>query len=138
MRNFALVSGVGTHDEPLRTSAWETSHRADREESKGQVNTVLKKNPGGDSGFQVTGMIEGFFGFEIFDFGISLGTKFWQVFFGWLDLSRDSFGYSKQYEDSVIVPRYPGCVVPLEFFKPRKFGMGFFGVKFWSKGFFGF
>ena len=48
----------------------------------------------------MTGMIEGFFGFEIFDFGISLGTKFWQVFFGWLDLGRDFFGYSKQYEDS--------------------------------------
>ena len=41
-RNFALVSGAGTRDEPLRTSAWETSHRADIEESKGQVNTVLK------------------------------------------------------------------------------------------------
>ena len=46
-RNFALVSGAGTRDEPLRTSAWETSHRADIEESKGQVNTVLKYPPGG-------------------------------------------------------------------------------------------
>ena len=34
------------------------------------------------SGFQVTGMIEGFFGFEIFDSRIFLGTKIWQVFFG--------------------------------------------------------
>ena len=33
------------------------------------------------SGFQVTGMIEGFLGFEIFDSGIFLGTKIWQVFF---------------------------------------------------------
>ena len=32
---------------------------------------------GGYSGFQVTGMIEGFFGFEIFDSGIFLGTKIW-------------------------------------------------------------
>ena len=30
--------------------------------------------PGGYSGFQVTGMIEGFFGFEIFDSGIVLGS----------------------------------------------------------------
>ena len=34
--------------------------------------------PGGYSGFQVTGMIEGFFGFEIFDSRIFLGTKIWQ------------------------------------------------------------
>ena len=74
-RNFALVSGAGTRDEPLRTSAWETSHRADIEESKAQVNTVLKYPRGGDSGFQVTWMIEGFFGFEIFDIGISLGRE---------------------------------------------------------------
>ena len=46
-RNFALVSGAGTRDEPLRTSAWETSHRANIEESKGQVNTVLKHTRGG-------------------------------------------------------------------------------------------
>ena len=36
---------------------------------------------GGHSGFQVTGVIEGFWGFEIFDSGIFLGTKIWQVFF---------------------------------------------------------
>ena len=34
------------------------------------------------SGFQVTRMIEGFFGFEIFDSGFFLVRKFWQVFFG--------------------------------------------------------
>ena len=40
----------------------------------------------------MTGMIEGFFGeFEIFASGIFLGRKIWQVFFGWLDLSRDFF-----------------------------------------------
>ena len=32
---------------------------------------------GGCSGFQVTGMIEGCFGFEIFDSGIFLGTQIW-------------------------------------------------------------
>ena len=37
---------------------------------------------GGYSGFQVTGMTEGFFEFEICDFRIFLGVgKFWQVFF---------------------------------------------------------
>ena len=36
------------------------------------------------------------FVFKILDFGIFLGTKIWQVFFGGqLDLSRDFFGYSK-------------------------------------------
>ena len=34
------------------------------------------------SGFQVTRMIEGFLGFEIFDSGFFLVRKFWQVFFG--------------------------------------------------------
>ena len=29
----------------------------------------------------MTGMIEGFFGFEILDSGIFLGKKIWQVFF---------------------------------------------------------
>ena len=37
----------------------------------------------------------------------------------------------------MIVPAYPGRVAPLEFFMARKFGMGFFRVKFWSKRFFG-
>ena len=42
-------------------------------------------NPGGGGGactwvFKVTGMID-FLGFEIFDSGIFLGTKIWQVFF---------------------------------------------------------
>ena len=39
----------------------------------------------------------GFLGFEIFDSGIFLGRKIWQVFFfGWFDLSRDFSGYSMQ------------------------------------------
>ena len=32
------------------------------------------------SGFQVSGMIEGFLGFEMFDFGIFWVGKVWQVF----------------------------------------------------------
>ena len=44
-----------------------------------------------------TGMIEGFFGFEeIFNSGIFLRIKIWQVYFWWFDLSRDCFVYSKQ------------------------------------------
>ena len=45
-------------------------------------------------GFQVTGMIEGYFGFEIFDSGIFLARKIGQVFF-WAPvagLSRDFLG----------------------------------------------
>ena len=38
--------------------------------------------PGGYSRFQLTGMIEGILGFEIFDFGIFWVGKFSQVFFG--------------------------------------------------------
>ena len=37
---------------------------------------------GGFSGFQETGMVEGFFGFVIFYSGIFLGRNIWQVFFG--------------------------------------------------------
>ena len=48
---------------------------------------VLLYSPGGwgYSGFQVMGMIEGFFGFEIFDSENLLG---WKIL-GWLDLSWD-------------------------------------------------
>ena len=41
-----------------------------------------------------------FLGFEISDPGIFWGRKIWQVFFGWLDLRGDFFGYSKQSEES--------------------------------------
>ena len=37
---------------------------------------------GGFSGFQETGMVEGFFGFVIFDSRIFLGRNIWQVFLG--------------------------------------------------------
>ena len=59
-------------------------------------------------------MMEGFLGFEPFDFGIFWVGKFGKYFFVWLDLSRDIFifllffwggggggrGYSKQSGDS--------------------------------------
>ena len=54
----------------------------------------------GYSGFQVMGRMKDFLGLEILDSGIFLGRKIWQVcVFGWLDLSRDFLGYSKQSED---------------------------------------
>ena len=43
-------------------------------------------------------MIEGVFECEIFCSRIFFGRKIWQLFFGWLDLSRDFFGHSKQSE----------------------------------------
>ena len=53
------------------------------------------------SGVQVTGMIEGFFwGLKLSSPGFFWVSKFGKHFFGWLDLSRDFFGYSKQSEDS--------------------------------------
>ena len=49
----------------------------------------------------MTGMIERFFEFESFDFGIFLGRKILAGYFlGTLDLSRNFLGYSKQSEDS--------------------------------------
>ena len=59
---------------------------------------------GGYSGFQVTGMIEGFFGFEILNTGIFWVGKFDNYFLGWLDLGSDFWGYSKQSEESWVVP----------------------------------
>ena len=38
----------------------------------------------------------------------------------------------------MIVPAYPGRVVPLEIFMARKFGMEVLGVKIWLREFFGF
>ena len=47
---------------------------------------------GGYSRFQVTGMIEGFFGgFKVFDSRIFWAGQFGKNFFGWLNLSRDFF-----------------------------------------------
>ena len=59
-----------------------------------------REEGGGTPKFQETGTIEGLFWVEIFNSGIFSGWKIWQVFFGWLDLSRDFFGDSKQSEYS--------------------------------------
>ena len=43
-----------------------------------------RREPAGGEGcsvFQVMGMIEGFFGFDILDFGIFGGRKIWHAFF---------------------------------------------------------
>ena len=61
------------------------------------------------SGFQVTGMIEESFTFEIFNSGSFLGRKIWQVFF--LDgLSMDSLAI----QNNLKIPgsaAYSSCVV---------------------------
>ena len=44
-------------------------------DSRTHCRTTTRGGGGGYSGFQVTGMIEGLFGFEIFDFGIFLSRK---------------------------------------------------------------
>ena len=63
---------------------------------------------GGTPDFKQTGMIEGFFGFEIFDSRIFLGRKIWQVFFGgYLDLSRDFLVVFKTIGRFVVEPPYP-------------------------------
>ena len=53
-----------------------------------------RRRGGRYSGFQLTRMIEGFLGFEIFHSGFWCGRKFWQVFFGVASLSGDFWGYS--------------------------------------------
>ena len=45
------------------------------------VRNSLGEGGEGYSRFQVTRVIEGVFGFEIFNLGIFLGRKIWQVFF---------------------------------------------------------
>ena len=81
------------------------------------------------SRFQVAGMIEGFFWVG----------KFWKVFFRWLDLRRDFFGYSKQSEDFVIVPTYSWHIVlQIHFYGFINSAWDFLGVKFWSRDFFRF
>ena len=75
------------------------------------------------------GMIEGFFWVG----------KFWKVFFRWLDLRRDFFGYSKQSEDFVIVPTYSWHIVlQIHFYGFINSAWDFLGVKFWSRDFFRF
>ena len=68
---------------------------------------------GGYSRFQVSGVIKGVFGFEIFNCGIFLGRKIWQVFLEWFVLNRDFLGdYPSPppaYETFVFRCLYPCC-----------------------------
>ena len=54
--------------------------------------------------------------------------KFGKFFLGWLDLSWDIFGYTKQSED--LISNVVIFHAFWKFLKARKFGMGFFGG-FW-------
>ena len=68
--------------------------------------------------------------------------KFGKYFFGWLDLSGDLFGYSKQSEDSWYRGSTRVSWLPLVFFRVisfpalRKFVREFFGFCLKPKGFF--
>ena len=63
---------------------------------------------GGYSRFQVTGMIKGFFGFEIFDFRFFLAVKIWQVFlWGGLFYVGIFGGIKKESEDLWQRPHIP-------------------------------
>ena len=65
------------------------------------INCSYPRVGGGYSVFEVTGMIERFFGRLKYSIpGFFGGKKIWQVIFVWLDLIRDFFGYSKQSADS--------------------------------------
>ena len=69
------------------------------------------KIPGGCSGSQVTGMIEVFWGFAIFDSGIFLGRKSCQVFFLVAWVEWDFLGVFKTIWGFVALPAYRGRVV---------------------------
>ena len=76
-----------------------------------------------------------FLGFKFSIWGFFWVGKFWQVFFGQLDFSRDFFGYSK------LMFLFLCDIISsfLETFMARKVGMEiFFGVKFWFRNIFGF
>ena len=67
----------------------------------GKVTSPGGRGGGGYSGFQVMGMLEGFFsGLKFSILGFFWVGKFGKYSFGWLDLRRDFLGYSKQSEDS--------------------------------------
>ena len=85
------------------------------------LNTITRSQRVGTTDSKWQGWSKDFFGFEIFDFGILGGKKilvfFWVAWF-WVFKTILRF---------VIVPAYPGHIVPLEIFMARKFGMGFLG-----------
>ena len=98
---------------------------------------------GGTTEFKWRGWSNDFWGFEIFDSGILFCVgKFGKYFFGWLDLSGDLFGYSKQSEDSWYRGSTRVSWLPLVFFRVisfpalRKFVREFFGFCLKPKGFF--
>ena len=89
---------------------------------------------GSTSDFKWRGWSKDFLGVSNFRCREFLGRKIWQVFFWWLDLSRDFWGYSKQCEGSwsfTLVSRPRSSV--------NKVSAGdFLGVNFWSRDIFGF
>ena len=81
--------------------------------------TWSKHSQGATLDFKWQGWLKDFGGFEIFNFGIFLDRKFWQEF----------FSVFKTIWRFMIVPVYPGCIVPLKFLWLRYSAWDFFG--FW-------
>ena len=85
--------------------------------------------------FQVTGMIEGYFWFEVFDFGIFLGWKILaSVWF-----KKKFFGVFKTIWRFLIVPMYPSYIVPRINFYDLEIQHGIFlRLNFGPRNFWGF
>ena len=70
-----------------------------------RVRTLMMTVPGGGWGLRISSDRDDrriFLGVKFSIPGFFWVGKFGKYFFGWLDLSRDFFGYSKQSEDPCI------------------------------------
>ena len=65
--------------------------------------------PYSTSDFKWRGWSNDFWGFEMFHSWIFWVGKFGKNFLVWLDWGRFSFAYSKECEDSRVIPAYPGA-----------------------------
>ena len=71
--------------------------------------TLADYAPFSTSDFKWQGRLKDFLGFEMFHSWIFWVGKFGKYFLVWLDWSRFSFAYSKECEDSRVIPAYPGA-----------------------------
>ena len=68
--------------------------------------SALPNGGGVTPDFKWWGLSKDFSGFEIFDCGIFWG-RFRKYFFGWIDFTKDFFGYSNNLNIFVVVPTFP-------------------------------
>ena len=78
----------------------------------GYIYLSRQRPRGGTPDFKWRGWSKDFFGFEIFDSGIFLGMKIWQVFFWMAWFKYGFFWVFKMVLRFMVVPMYPGRVVP--------------------------